>query len=456
LSAVFGRDKTNDPFRVINTLTGAVATNSVTTFSNSSHIFELGAEGPLFTLPAGDARLAVGAGYRYTGLVIQGITSNRTIVDGDESSRFGYAELSVPVISPEQKIRGIERLELTGAIRAEDSGAYGSVATPKFGLVYSPATDFTLKASWGKSFKAPRLMQRYFGQNVDYYPVAATGGTGYPADSTVLYRIGGNKDLSPERARTWSTSLAFHPEAVPGLESELTWFDIDFTDRVVQPVILTDALANPMYAGFVAYRPTPEALADVVNNASRFYNYAGAPYDASKVVAIIDGRYVNASTQKVRGVDLSASYRIDLGTGRLTLRGSASWLDSKQATLPTQSPFQLAGTLFYPAKLSARIGAVWDQGRFTASVFGSYKGGVRNVTAGTKGASYTAFDATIRYRTDDAAGAMANVAVELSAQNLLDRSPPLYAVTALYEAPYDSTNYSAVGRFLSLSVSKHW
>jgi hypothetical protein len=32
----------------------------------------------------------------------------------------------------------------------------------------------------------------------------------------------------------------------------------------------------------------------------------------------------------------------------------------------------------------------------------------------------------------------------------------LYTVTSLTNTPYDSTNYSAVGRFLSFSVSKHW
>jgi outer membrane receptor protein involved in Fe transport len=51
------------------------------------------------------------------------------------------------------------------------------------------------------------------------------------------------------------------------------------------------------------------------------------------------------------------------------------------------------------------------------------------------------------------------VDVALSAQNLLDRHPPLYSVPeslSSYVPAYDSNNYSPIGRFVSLSVSKHW
>jgi outer membrane receptor protein involved in Fe transport len=407
----------------------------------------------LFTLPGGEARLAAGAGYRYNDFLYMSGTA--ISAGGDESSRFAYAELNLPLVGPEQGIGGIERLELTGAARTED-GDYGRVTTPKLGVIYSPSADFTLKTSWGKSFKAPTLLQRYSSQTATYYP-AATFGAGYPADATALLLAGGRLDLRPERARTWSASLAFHPEALPGLNAELTWFDIDYTQRILQPITTPYGLfGNPIYADFVDYDPTEAAQAAALAGTSNFYNYVGTPYDASKVVAIIDDRYVNASQQRINGVDLSGSYRFDLGMGRLTIRGSASWLDSTQAVTAAQSPYNLAGTLFFPAKTNSRIGAVWQQGGFTASLFGNYRSGVTNTADRSKGASFTTFDATLRYDTGARDDAWSNLALELSAQNLLNRAPPLYAVTSLTNAPYDSTNYSAVGRFLSLSVSKHW
>lgn len=455
LSGAVGEEKNSVVRSTVNRAGGAVAASSLVVYRNKSLTYGADAEGPLFTLPGGEARLAAGAGYRTNNFLYQSISSSTTRFGGDQSSRFVYAELNLPLVSPEQGLGGIDRLVLIGAVRTED-GDYGTVTTPKLGIIYSPSTDFTLKTSWGKSFKAPTLLQRYSSQTATYYP-AATFGAGYPADATALLWGGGSLDLRPERAQTWSASLAFHPEALPGLNAVLTWFDIDYTQRILQPIPSPYGLfGNPIYADFVDYDPTEAAQAAMLAGSSNFYNYVGTPYDASKVVAIIDDRYVNASRQRIHGADLSGSYRCDLGMGWLTIRGSASWLDSTQAVTAAQRPYDLSGTLFYPARINSRIGAVWHQGGFTASLFGNYKSGMTNTADGSNGASFTTFDATLRYDTGARDDAWSNLALELSAQNLLNRAPPLYAATSLTNAPYDSTNYSAVGRFLSLSVSKHW
>ncbi|TPG48466.1 TonB-dependent receptor [Rhodanobacter glycinis] len=459
LSGAVGKERSSISQPTVSRTDGAVTAGGVA-YGNKSRTYEIGAEGPLFTLPGGEARLATGAGYRYNDFLYS-IPSRGTVgASGDQSSRFAYAELSVPLIGPEQGIGGVERLALTGAVRTEDGG-YGRVTSPKFGLIYAPSADFSLKASWGKSFKEPTLDQLSLAQVAIYYP-AATFGAGYPTDAAVLWLSGGNADLRPERARTWSASLAFHPEALTGLEAELTWFDIDYTDRVLQPLTDFNVLGNPVYADFVDYDPTEAAqgtaLANV--NSSNFFNFVGAPYDASKVVAILDGRYVNAARQRIKGGDLSGSYQFNLSSGRLMVRGSTSWLASTQSLTVAQSPYDLAGTLAHPARIKSRIGAMWQQGGFTASLFGNYTSGVTNTADGRKGASFSTFDATLRYEAGAREDAWSNLALELSAQNLLNRAPPLYAATSVNYAngyaPYDSTNYSAVGRFLSLSLSKHW
>ena len=74
-----------------------------------------------------------------------------------------------------------------------------------------------------------------------------------------------------------------------------------------------------------------------------------------------------------------------------------------------------------------------------------------------KSASFTTVDVALRYATDRRDDAWSGMEFALSVDNAFDRDPPLYQVgSPLYAAPYDSTNYSAIGRFLSLSVSKHW
>lgn len=441
----------------VNIATGVPTTIVNECYCNKIVSYEVGAEGPLFSMPGGDARLAVGAGYRENEFILRSYLSNTVPMEADESSRFAYAELNLPLIGPDSNIAGARRLDLIVAVRGEDYDSFGSVTTPKFGLLYGPNTHFTLKASWGKSFKAPTLLERYYSRegvlrNASYY-----GGTDYGPDATVLALGGGNPDLDAERATTWAVSLALHPEVLPGLEAELTWFDIDYTDRVVQPI--TDygrALLNPNYAQFIDYSPTAQAQEEILAAADIFYNLIGRPYDPDDVVAIMYQHYVNVARQRIKGLDLSTSYRFDLGSGRLTVRGSTSWLDSSQQISAAQSAYDVAGTIFNPAEVSSRVGAVWNQGRFIASAFANYTSGVTNTVNEEKTASFTTFDATLRYATDQRSDALSGLEFVLSAQNLFNRDPPFYTAATLDRPPYDSTNYSAIGRFLSLSVSKHW
>jgi len=427
-------------------------------FYNESRSYEIGAEGPVFPMGGGDARLAIGAGARKYGFHDVPKISGSSF-GGDESVRFAYAELDLPFVSPSSGIPGVHRLEFSAAMRGEDYDSFGRVSTPKFGVIYDPTADFTFKASWGRSFKAPTLDQRYENKDAYLWSASAVGTSGSPADATALMSYGGNADLRAERARTWTASLALHPEALPGFDAELTWFDIDYTDRVVEPVNYQQALSDPAYADFVDRSPTPGQIQDllaVYNNA--FYNLSGVAYDPSKVVAIIRDQYVNVARQQIKGLDLSGSYRFDLGDGQLTMRGSASWLDSAQASSAGQPERALAGTVFNPAKLHGRVGAVWTSGGFSASGFVNYISGVTNhLPAVTeKTASFTTLDTTINYDVGERAGAFSGLTLGLSVQNLLNRAPPLYTAAVATYVPYDATNYSAIGRFVSVSVSKRW
>jgi iron complex outermembrane recepter protein len=454
IGSTWGRESTDVRYTVVTPATG-MSRLSRTAYRNRSRAYEVGAEGPLFSLAGGEARLAVGAGYRSNAFRSGNLVSGYTQVDGDVGSRFAYAEFNLPLVGPEQGVAGVQRLALTGAIRGEHYDSFGGVTTPKLGLIYGPNADVTMKASWGRSFKVPTLSQQYLTRDAYLFPAAALGGTGYARGATVLYLTGGNPGLHPERARTWSASLAFHPEILAGLEAELTWFEVDYTDRVVQPLVPAQALSNPAFAQFIVNAPSAAALAETLQT-FRFTNATGVAYDPRKVVAIAPNLFMNTSRQRASGLDASGSYRFDLAAGRLTVRGSASWLRSTQQISAAQPAYDLAGRLFYPAKLNSRIGAVWQKGGFTTSLFGNYKSGVTNTANGRKGGSFTTFDATLRYDTGARKDAWSDLALELSVQNALDRAPPLYAVTSRTYAPFDSTNYSAIGRYLGLSVSKHW
>jgi outer membrane receptor protein involved in Fe transport len=432
--------------------TGALLQQTRLCYCNEGRSYEVGVEGPLFALPAGDTRIALGAGRRENEFQEYNQLTHVVAIEGEEAARFAYAELQLPLLDA-----GGQRLALTAAARHEAYDSFGSVLTPKLGVIYNPGRDVTLKASWGRSFKAPTLYQLNRQRLVGYNYATAYGGSGYPPGATVLLVDGGNPDLGPERARTWSTSLAIHPGAVPGLEAELTWFDIDYTDRVVAPITPTSqALSNPAFAEFVDYAPTAAEQAAVIDG-STFLNYIRLPYDPSTVVAVVNAYYTNVARQRIRGFDLSGSYGFDLGPGRLTLRGASSWLHSTQQA--TTTAFDLAGTIHNPPKLAGRVGAVWTQGGFSASAFADYKHGVENVAAGETTASFTTVDTTLRYAPVAEGSALHGWALALSVQNVFDRPPPLHdtaVLTPYLVPPYDATNFSAIGRYFHVSVARHW
>src|SRR3546814_14782941 len=84
--------------------------------------------------------------------------------------------------------------------------------------------------------------------------------------------------------------MAIHPEALPGLEAELSWFKIDYTDRVTRPMLTGIALSTPVYAEFITYAPTLEQQAEIIA-IPNFVNVTGAPYDPDTVIAILHNKY---------------------------------------------------------------------------------------------------------------------------------------------------------------------
>jgi len=456
MGGTYARDKTVS-FNRYFTLEGVHQQDSGVCYCNTTRAFEVGAEGPLLELPAGEMRTAVGAGWRENDLENRSYTSTNLTV-GQRNSRYVYGEIHVPLFAPEQG-SAVHRLDLTTAFRHEDYSDMGGVTTPKLGLVYQPSPDFTLKGSWGKSYKAPNLQQQHQGVIVHLRPAVLQGAVGYPDDATALTTSGGNPDLKPERARTWTASALYHPRSVPGLHLELGFFDVDYTDRVVYPVSNIQAtFRDPAYAEFIELDPSAELQAAAIAlSDEELINVTGAPYDPSTVMGLVYGTYANVARQRVSGVDVSARYGFALGGGEMNLRGSASWLDSRQRNSKAAEEFDTAGRVFNPAKFRGRAGAVWNRGPLMLSSFVNHVGGVTDdlLAAPVEIGSFTTFDANARYTFGDD-GVLGGMTLGLSVHNLFDRDPPLMEPLFDFIVNFDSTNYSAIGRFVSINVSKHW
>ncbi len=457
LSGLYGRDTVHgvsDDY-----ISGIPLLHTDFCYCNTAGSVDLDVAGALWEMPAGDLKVAFGGGYRRNSL--KDVTySDGTLNYGMRHSYSGYAEVFVPLVSRSMNVPIVSALSLDGAIRYEDYSDFGSITTPKVGLTYAPVDDVDFKASWGKSFKAPTLEQEYSSKYIYLYPAEELGGVGYPATATALYANGGNPDLKPERATTWTVSGALHPGWFPGFDAELSYFNIGYTSRVVVPISpATSAFSDPQFQQFITANPSVALQQKVIAGASGgLFNLTSGSYDPSDVVAYVDNLYTNIAAQKIDGVDLSVSYTLDLGGDRYTLKSDTSWLNSSQRNNGLATSYDLAGTVFNPPHLRSRTGLSWARGAFQVQLFYNFTGGVRDTryTPNPNGDPMQSVDLTLNYSAGESSGILRDTDFSVAVQNLTDEAPPFLRNAQAYYVNYDSTNYSAIGRFVSVSVTRHW
>lgn len=450
LSGSFAQDHSH--FINAQYISGTAYPPFVTCYCNETYSGEVNAEGPLLSLPAGMVRLAVGAGYRS-----DHFRKTVSAIDASQSNHYLYGELDVPVIAPAQDIPGIELLSLNLAARYEKYPGVGEVVTPRVGIVYSPVAGVSFKGTWGESFRAPTLFQKYDKQNVYLYPARSIGYSGPAASPATLLLMGGNLNLKPERAKTLSATIELKPVALPNAHLEISYFQVRYRDRIVTPITyLTQALSNPYYSSYVHLAPTAAEQAAAMTLAP-FSNLTGAPYDPANVVAIVYNNNVNAERQFARGVDVSADYRIDLArNATLQLLATGSYLDSDQYVSAGQPREQLAGRLYHPPHFRGRAGARYDADAITLSGFVNYIGGVTDARTTSPisipGMTTADFAVTVRPRWSGWKGFEATLAVE----NITNVWPTIVKQPVMGYSPFDSTNYSPIGRKIAFTITNKW
>lgn len=461
LQAVHGSDKVKTD--TIFYYGGAAIEDAAVDFANRLNSIEASSEGAIVALPGGSVRLALGGGYRAVSLrgtsrvAVGDTVLSDTAFRGHRHTSYAYGELFVPIVGAGNARAGVHRLDLTAAGRLEHDPEYGSVFTPKIGIAYDPSSDFGFSASWGRSFKEPALNQLGTPESAALAP-ASEFAAGYPSTSTVLVRNGGNPNLRPERARTWSATLQIHPTVLPDVHVAASYFDVHYTNRIVTPLADENgALTNPLYAGLVTLAPSPgEAAALVSGLSGQFTNNAGMPFDPAAVIAIFDNRYHNLSSFDAHGVDLAWSITMHLpGGSSLEPNGAISYLRSSQINLRGGATTPRAGTLYNPPHWRARLTIPWRTSDLTVTPAMTIAGGLSDPASGSRYRGMTTFDLTLRYQTP-LQGRLAGLDVSVSIVNLANRRPPRIPVPDPIYPPFDSANYQAIGRYVGISVGKHW
>jgi iron complex outermembrane recepter protein len=421
---------------------------------------EANANGTVATLPSGPVRIALGAGYRKEYFSDDLGTTGAAPVSttqGNRNVRYAFGELSIPLVEHSSRI-GLNYFDLIASARNERYSDFGEKTVPKVGLVYGPTPSIKLRTTWGKAFRAPNLFDIFETPSLDLVTLPSPASA---AGSPSLIRDGGNPNLEPETAESWSVGADYSPAEIAGLRVSTTAFDIKYTNRISQISNVFTALTDPLNSFFV----TPVQSAGVAQSLydsyppMNIFNLSGAPFDASRITSIVDFRLVNVSRQTARGADLSVDYRLGAESSGVLLFFNGTFLDLTQQDTP-QSPSQtLSGLAFYPSRFRLRSGATWKWNSWALTGTTNFLPHETNnqVAPFQNVGSWTTLDASLRYA-PPLSGLLRGLNFNLSAINLFNRNPPLVLLppTVQQGFNYDSSNTSAIGRFVRLQVSKRW
>jgi iron complex outermembrane receptor protein len=419
---------------------------------------EASANGSIATMPSGVIRLALGAGYRrerFSDAV--GLTSNSltNAAEGDRNIRYAFAELSIPLIR--HSLRSwLNALDLVVSGRSERYSDFGQKTVPKVGLVYVPTSSVKLRSTWGEAYRAPNLNDSNGVQQLAIMGLPSSNGS-----SLALLLLGGNPNLRPETAESWSIGADYASPELSGLQLSTTFFHVRYTNRIASIPNIFTALTDPVNASFVTPSPSLGLVESVYNSypPSRIFNETGAPFDPHSIGAIVDDRMVNVASQTARGADLSINYKIGAASNSALLFLNGTYLDLTQKNTP-QSPNQtLSALAFYPPKFRVRGGATWRFNAWALTGAVNYLPHETNnqVTPFQNVGSWTTVDTTVRFA-PELPGILSGIHFSLALLNAFDRNPPfvLLPTSVSQGLNYDSANTNPMGRFLSLQISKEW
>jgi iron complex outermembrane recepter protein len=421
---------------------------------------DLTADGPLWQLPGGALKLALGIDRRnqyFASTIPASAISPQTSLRLSRQTTAAFTELVIPLFGKENSRSGLRRLELSGAARYENYSSFGHATTPKLGLLWSPTTSLAFRSTWSKSLRPPSLTDLNETLNI-VVPQVLADPRSAAGQTVALVWAGNNASLREERANSWTVGMDFNPESLQGLSVGLTLFDIAFKDRIQDTAFAPDVLTNPRYSGLVTLNPDP-AFVDSVCNHSIFFLGSKSTCMALGAGAIVDLRVHNVETLRTRGIDFDAKYEMQGRYGQLDFVVDGTYLLKFDLAEGNGSPAtELLNTQTNPINLRLKTTVAWSGPRLGGSVSVNYSNSYQDTASvpNVPVAAWTTIDAQIRYRLGSGdAGWLESTQLELNALNLLNRDPPFLNNQAV-GIGYDQENADPFGRIISLLIRKKW
>jgi iron complex outermembrane receptor protein len=470
---------TFDPVNLANPINAAALTTARDWFNygrsrhdmiNARAVFD----GPLFELPAGSVRAAVGVEYlkeKYRGTLTGGATAaaiaalpDRT-AQRDVKSVFG--ELNIPLLGGGS---GIHDLSITASGRFDHYSDFGDTFNPKVGINFAPVEWLKLRGNWGKAFQAPgiSLLSQGGAPAFSIVPLAVRPFANplLPAGTrtTILAFAGPVAKLDPQKAQTWSLGFDISPPALRGFSAGLTYYSIDFKGVIGSPPIsqptrfYIDFPNN--YVTFDKGDAAMKAYFDQLtaqgstNSAQTLASLPGG--DLRSVYVVDDIRTQNLGRVKTTGLDFYARMRRETGFGDIYADVSGNYvLTFDQQASPGAPVRSTVSTDTTRLRLASTLGT--DVGNLRAQMVWNYSGGYSITPTATnlqqdRVGSFNVFNLFFEYKVPGDSDIAKDLTFSLNVDNVFNQDPPLFrGSTATF---FGFANGFTLGRLVRLGVSK--
>jgi iron complex outermembrane recepter protein len=435
----------------------AVRAESIFKADSSVRTASLVGSGPVTTLPGGPAVLSVGGEQRnhsFESLIRQTATGPVQATDLDRKVWAAFAELQLPLFSEENAMWGLQKLELSLAERFESYDDFGDTENTRLGLSWQPAAGLTLRGTYSESFRPPGLADLDEATNAyQYVPLASTPG-GAPVMN--LFWIGKNRDLQEERAHSWTAGFGLTSLQNPGTALAVTYFNIEFRNRLSRPEFNPNFLTDPALAPLVTLNPSAAYREEVCRRAPK----GAQPFGCLTVpvAAVVDLRLRNDASFQTSGFDLLASYERASKLGLLTFGLNGTYiLDFSEVKASYVPAVDRVSTPNYPINLRLRASAQLQRGPLDIATFVDYRNSYLDTTSTPRRhvSSWTTLDLQASYRFGKSApSAPGETTLSLGVDNIFDAPPPF--LNNPLGIGYDQENGDLTGRLISISLRKKW
>lgn len=463
--------------------------------------------GDVFQLPGGMLKLALGAEYlhytigqsasRPNNLGPASTNSTYLHLDYKRNTKSAFAEVFVPIISPDMHVPLAYSLDLNLAGRYDKYSDFGSTKNPKIAANWEVVRGIRVRGNWARSFVAPALTSRgadAFGTtaetsitggptnlavpislfpNVTSIPGAVCNTTTCTIGTATIRGLqinGGNAALQPQKGRTWSLGADILPTLLHGLRLSATWWHNQITGGITAPSPVFAVLGDPtrltLFPGGVT--GSSPALVSLIGNRPVQTTITGT-YNF-----IYDNRQGNVLNLRAEGIDAEAYYRYGTPWGGVDADVSVSYktkFDQSFGTGPSFSVLNTTGfnTTFPSIRLDLRANVGVDAGPVRAVVYMNHSGAYRNwsgnainpviITNGVPAGgdpvkAYTTFDGHIDFKIPGGwTDYLPKATVYLDVTNIFNKRPPFYNNT---NGGYDPFSGNPLGRIVSVGLRSRW